>query len=1082
MSWFRVAGSSRGGNKRQGIWEQIFSRPRARSRKRGFSQQNCRSLRIDPLEARCLLSVVPATLSAIVVNQTFGQGSDTTIAHSVASDNSGDFVVAWANASSGNVYARYFTNTEEQITLPTGTTRFSLTDNDQTIDQISIVGGTPPTGDPNAADFGPVEGTFTLWFDANGDGIQTANETLANIPYDQTNPSATATAIQTWLNGFSLYKNPATGPAVSDGSSATVNAIDADTFVVDFGTATEGLNQSSLLQYVAGSAAWSSGFQPSVAITNLDRPFTVNNIPASPSSPALTAEAISGDFQPPSVAGQQAVAPVDFPTPWQIMTPPYQTLAPYTEPVATNSVLNTTATPFVTAQPVAGANGTLSATQFDITFTGFVDGNQESTTGSGATVDAAMVVSNCVNASGAALSTTPLNLEGVPSNPPLPAMFSNSVSTANNVQQLTFAAASASPINSTFELQAGAAGTPTIPITFNSGNPASTAAGIQSALTAANLPGVTGVTVTPVASPVANNYSFQVTFSGTQPPAPLQYVAAPGATILKQSGNEFEVNPPQPNSVYTQGLQTLVSDQPAVAMDGSGGFVITWREQVPQQLAPKNITDIYFRRYLPTGQTLSFSDAAVTGEVASDIANYQQQQLTFYSTAAAGTAVSGMFELQVGPSGSPTAEIPFNGTNSTGLVATATAIQTALDVDFPGTTVSWDAADSSSSHFAFDVAFGAGEGVDSPIEYGVPYGLPTTVPATCRVTALQSYTGVRLLASPNQELTFTATAASVPLEGSFQLQVGASTTTAIAFDSNNLSATASNIQSALLAEGYAGVTVTVAASTNPGVYNFNVLFTGLGSGVDVPAILYVPGALAATVAIGYPDGNDNGALPNTTDPYTQQANVDYTNPQLNPAVAMDPYGDFVIVWANQGQDLSWFNNISMDRYDKNGNLVGYVGSVNNGTFTNIDYSPDVAIGNDGNVVVTWSETSDPNYLVDNVAFSTVYVRGFDAQSSPLWSELAVVSPKNGIGGGGNSTVAMDGQDNFVVAWEVAADSDVGVLVQTPPLVSEGIYGAEYQLENYGLPATTFTNSVVVPSKTQQLTFDAAYLPLEGTFQ
>ena len=70
----------------------------------------------------------------------------------------------------------------------------------------------------------------------------------------------------------------------------------------------------------------------------------------------------------------------------------------------------------------------------------------------------------------------------------------------------------------------------------------------------------------------------------------------------------------------------------------------------------------------------------------------------------------------------------------------------------------------------------------------------------------------------------------------------------------------------------------------------------------MPAILFVAGPLPSTITY----------LP-TADPYTQKANINYTNPQYDPAVAMDPYGNFVIVWANQGQDISWFNNISMER-------------------------------------------------------------------------------------------------------------------------------------------------------------------------
>ena len=52
------------------------------------------------------------------------------------------------------------------------------------------------------------------------------------------------------------------------------------------------------------------------------------------------------------------------------------------------------------------------------------------------------------------------------------------------------------------------------------------------------------------------------------------------------------------------------------------------------------------------------------------------------------------------------------------------------------------------------------------------------------------------------------------------------------------------------------------------------------------------------------------------------ANANYTNPQYNPAVAMDLYGNFAIVWANQGMDASYFNTVSMQHYNKLGNAVG----------------------------------------------------------------------------------------------------------------------------------------------------------------
>ena len=300
------------------------------------------------------------------------------------------------------------------------------------------------------------------------------------------------------------------------------------------------------------------------------------------------------------------------------------------------------------------------------------------------------------------------------------------------------------------------------------------------------------------------------------------------------------------------------------------------------------------------------------------------------------------------------------------------------------------------------------------------------------VTGAPYFTGVRLLANATQTLVFESTATS-DVTGTFQLQVGSVLTGAIAFDSNNLPGTAANIQNALISAGYSGTTVSVVSEGTSAAFSFDVSFEGASADANLPALVYVPGTLPSTITF----------VP-TSDPYTQQANINYTNPQYDPAIAMDPYGNFVIVWANQGQDVSWFNNISMERFDKNGNPVAFVGSVNNGALTNLDYNPDVAIGYDGNVVVTWSETTDPTYLVNQGAAAEVYARAFNAQSSPLWNEIAV-------GGGGDSTVSMDGQDNFIICWEALADNDVNN--QT----TEGIYAVEYQLESYtkgtGSPAT-----------------------------
>ena len=104
-----------------------------------------------------------------------------------------------------------------------------------------------------------------------------------------------------------------------------------------------------------------------------------------------------------------------------------------------------------------------------------------------------------------------------------------------------------------------------------------------------------------------------------------------------------------------------------------------------------------------------------------------------------------------------------------------------------------------------------------------------------------------------------------------------------------------------------------------------------------------------------------------------------------------------------------------------------------------------------NIVVSWTTAIElPNQILTNLN-GTVYVRGFgfnpqqkQGPATLAWNQFALTA------NGGNSTISMDGQCNFVVAWQQNTDPDVSA--QT----SEGIYAAEYQLENYTAKAAAGT--------------------------
>ena len=199
-AWFRW------GSRVDRFLEQI--RPRRKSKQQGF-----RRLVLDPLEDRMLLSVSPLTSDAILINQTFGQSISTTVGKAVATADNGDFVATWSKSdnlldAAGNpitvngspltqsdVWARYFTQEVQRITLPSEIAvnndddpntvgRFSLTYNTQTIQEITFSAGTAPTYDPIITDIGPMQGNYTLWFDANNNGKVDSGE-QATLPFNE---------------------------------------------------------------------------------------------------------------------------------------------------------------------------------------------------------------------------------------------------------------------------------------------------------------------------------------------------------------------------------------------------------------------------------------------------------------------------------------------------------------------------------------------------------------------------------------------------------------------------------------------------------------------------------------------------------------------------------------------------------------------------------------------------------------------------------------------------------------------------------------------------------------------------------
>ena len=130
--------------------------------------------------------------------------------------------------------------------------------------------------------------------------------------------------------------------------------------------------------------------------------------------------------------------------------------------------------------------------------------------------------------------------------------------------------------------------------------------------------------------------------------------------------------------------------------------------------------------------------------------------------------------------------------------------------------------------------------------------------------------------------------------------------------------------------------------------------------------------------------------------------------QNSPAIAMDAEGNFVVVW----QD----DNDNNDYYDIRGSGFGSDGSkqfgpivINSGLTGGQPLDPAIAMDAEGNFVVVWEDDNDKNGSYD------IRGSGFDSDGSLQYGPIVINSDLTG-GQQNNPAIAMDENGNFVVVW------------------------------------------------------------------
>jgi hypothetical protein len=162
-----------------------------------------------------------------------------------------------------------------------------------------------------------------------------------------------------------------------------------------------------------------------------------------------------------------------------------------------------------------------------------------------------------------------------------------------------------------------------------------------------------------------------------------------------------------------------------------------------------------------------------------------------------------------------------------------------------------------------------------------------------------------------------------------------------------------------------------------------------------------------------------------------------TGNQTLPRVAMNANGHFVVAWLGQDTDTT---GIRARRFDASGNPLGLEFPVNV-NYTSTQNVPDVAIGPEGEFVVTW--------ISFDGAQDGIFARRFDAEGNPLVTDFKVNAYTTSFQT--RPRVAMGPDGSFVIAWQGFGDagpSSLGVSVRRFNTNGQSIGVSDFLVNQY----------------------------------
>jgi hypothetical protein len=142
-----------------------------------------------------------------------------------------------------------------------------------------------------------------------------------------------------------------------------------------------------------------------------------------------------------------------------------------------------------------------------------------------------------------------------------------------------------------------------------------------------------------------------------------------------------------------------------------------------------------------------------------------------------------------------------------------------------------------------------------------------------------------------------------------------------------------------------------------------------------------------------------------------QINTFTEDSQGNPSVDSDAQGGFVVVWSSYYQDGSSYEGVFGQRYDSGGQAIGSEFQIN--TYTVGGQSePAVAMGPAGDFVVVWSSYDDP--AGQDGSYGGIFAQRYDSAGIATGTEFLVNTYTEENQFGGVAAKAADG--SFLLVW------------------------------------------------------------------